>query len=341
MSLQSWLEQRWYGGVTPGLPLRLLSRLFGWLVRRRRRAFLSRQRAIFRPAVPVLVVGNISVGGVGKTPLVIALCKALQQRGYRPGVVSRGYGRHSRGLQRIEACSDAQWVGDEPKLIFSATGCPVAVAERRAEAAQALQAEGRVDLLIADDGLQHYALDRDIEIAVIDGARGLGNGQLLPAGPLREPPQRLEECDFRVSNGHYAGKPEIRMDATIELRPRRLRALGPQARGGVSDQPLEWLQGREVHAVAGIGNPQRFFASLRSLGAQSIEHPLPDHHRFAAADLNWPDDKPVVMTEKDAVKCEHLLRREAFALETDLQLDDEMVERLVQLIETRKPRASV
>nr|WP_225444442.1 tetraacyldisaccharide 4'-kinase [Pseudomarimonas arenosa] len=330
--MQSWLERRWYGGEPPEFWLRGLARLFGWLVARRRRAYLEGRKPVYRAPKPVVVVGNISVGGVGKTPLVIALCRQLQQRGFHPGVVSRGYGRQSRGLQRVTPGCSAQQVGDEPKLIFEATGCPVVVAEYRPQAVQALLEDPSIDLVIADDGLQHYALARDVEIAVIDGERGLGNAQLLPAGPLREAPQRLAECDLRICNGDYPGEPELGIDARMCLRPRRLRAIGRHAERGRVDQSLEWLQGRQVHAAAGIGHPQRFFASLESLGARVIAHPFPDHHSFSAADFCWPDDTPVVVTDKDAVKCAALISREAYALEVSVELDDEIMDRLQRLI---------
>ena len=329
MWLQHWLERRWYGDRAPEWPLRALAWLFARLVARRRAAFNAGKRRRYRADKPVLVVGNLTVGGVGKTPLVIALVRALQQRGLRVGVVSRGYGRNSRGLLRVDAASSADQVGDEPKLIQQSCDCPVVVAESRSEAVRELLKTPAVDLVIADDGLQHYALERDVEIAVVDGARGLGNGRLLPAGPLREPIERLAECDLRVCTGDYRGRQALNFDASIWLQPRRLRALSSQPQAA-SDQALGWLQGRTVHAVAGIGHPERFFASLRALGANPIVHPYPDHHQFVAAELDWSDDLPVVMTEKDAVKLTCVLSREAFALEASVELDDKFVERVLQ-----------
>ena len=346
MLLQRWLERRWYGERAPEWPLRALAWLFGKLVARRRAAFAAGKRRRYRADKPVLVVGNLTVGGVGKTPLVIALVRALQQRGLQVGVVSRGYGRSSSGVQRVESASSAAQVGDEPKLIQQSCNCPVAVAESRSEAVCELLKAHALDLVIADDGLQHYALERDVEIAVVDGARGLGNGQLLPAGPLREPIERLAECDLRVCNGEYQGRHTLNFDASIRLQPQRLRALPSNAQSGIdqprsgadktpTDQALNWLQGRRVHALAGIGHPERFFSSLRALGAKPIVHPYPDHHRFVAGDFDWDDDLPVVMTEKDAVKLPCPLSRQAYALEVSVELEDRFVDRLLQVIQKK------
>lgn len=250
-----------------------------------------------RVATPVVVVGNITVGGTGKTPFTIWLVERLQARGLRVGVVSRGYGRATQGAVVVSPTSTAHEVGDEPLLIQRRTGCSVAVAERRVDAARALASRG-LDVLVSDDGLQHLALVRDVEIAVVDGARRFGNGRLLPAGPLRERPSRLASVDAVIVNhgtalGGRAPSFEMRIDA---LEARRVDETSPA-------QPLASLSGTPVHAVAGIGHPERFFAVLERAGLSIVWHPFPDHHEFRAQDLQFGDDAPILMTEKDAVKC--------------------------------------
>lgn len=277
------------------------------------RSGLARARHL---PVPVVVVGNITAGGSGKTPLTIWLVERLRAAGRWPGVVSRGYGGRERGPMAVTAASDPAQVGDEPVLIARRTGVPVWIARRRTEAGRALlAAHPEVDVLIADDGLQHYALARDVEVAVVDGVRRFGNGLPLPAGPLREPPSRLDRVDAVVVNGGEAGwlstrAPVFRMD----LEPVRLRSLQR------AERVLEpgWLAGRTVHAVAGIGHPERFFATLRALGAEVLPHPFPDHHPFSPRDLPPP---PLVMTEKDAVKCAAFAPEEAWVLEVDAAVE--------------------
>ncbi|WP_081686944.1 tetraacyldisaccharide 4'-kinase [Chitinilyticum litopenaei] len=292
MSLQSWVESRWYGrrGLF-ALLLAPLAQLFGVLAARRRRGQL--QCAVRLP-VPVVVVGNISVGGTGKTPLTIHLAQALSAQGWRPGIVSRGYGGTAKVPVRVRADSDPGYVGDEPVLLARASGVPVFVCHDRAAAGQALlAAHPAVNVILCDDGLQHYRLARDVEIAVIDGARGLGNGLLLPAGPLREPPSRLGGCQAVVINGasdtHWHARQHL-----MTLQPGdcyRLDAPDLRCRSADLPQPLT--------ALCGIGNPQRFFATLRAEGAQFAERALADHHDFVPGDL---PAGTLVVTEKDAVK---------------------------------------
>jgi tetraacyldisaccharide 4'-kinase len=292
--LAAWLERRWYGGVAPEWPLRLLAFVYGAVVRHRRRAFLQRRARTPCAGLPVVVVGNLSVGGAGKTPLVIALAEGLRARGWRPGVISRGYGGSAAGPERVLPQSAPARVGDEPCLIAARSGAPVAIARRRPEALALLAGSREVDLVIADDGLQHYALARDVEILVIDGRRRFGNARLLPAGPLREPPERAAACDFRVVNGGAPEPGEV---------PMRLVLGAARALDGSATQPLSELAGRRVHALAGIGDPERFFDALRALGIEVVPHPFPDHHAFVAADLRFAEPLPLLMTEKDAVKC--------------------------------------
>jgi tetraacyldisaccharide 4'-kinase len=303
-TLAARLQAIWYGGSRPPWPLRALSRLFGLIVRLRRASY---RRGLFhsqRLAKPVIVVGNLTVGGSGKTPLVIWLAQQLRERGLRPGVVLRGYGGRAaagRVPQLVEADSDVALVGDEALLLRLRAGTPVAVGRDRAGAAQRLLAAG-VDVIIADDGLQHLRLARDFEIAVLDAARGVGNGYLLPAGPLREPPQRLSTVDAIVINGEAGGS----LGAAGGKRSFVMRLTGDWLRtlaGTGEGVALATLAGKRVHAIAGIGNPQRFFAQLAAAGLDVVAHAFPDHHRYRAAELEFGDDLPLLMTEKDAVKC--------------------------------------
>ncbi|MCI1709668.1 MAG: tetraacyldisaccharide 4'-kinase [Chiayiivirga sp.] len=307
-SVLAWLEQRWYGGVQPEWPLRCLARLYAAEAARRRRRFLANRASMPRVSLPTLVVGNLTIGGAGKTPLTLALIEALRSRGWKPGVVSRGYGGSATGPERVLAGSDPARVGDEPCLIAARSGAPVAIARRRVEAARLLEASHEVDVLIADDGLQHYALARDLEVLVIDGRRRFGNGAPLPAGPLRDAVARAESCDFRVVNGGEAGDGEVAM----RLEQRHVVPLA----GGTA-QPLSGFEGQRVHAVAGIGDPSRFFAALRGHGIEVVPHPFPDHHAFRAGDFAFKERLPILMTEKDAVKCRRLALPEACVVPVD------------------------
>jgi tetraacyldisaccharide 4'-kinase len=263
------------------------------------RALLYRTGALTaqRLPVPVIVVGNVSVGGTGKTPLVLWLAELLLDAGYRPGIITRGY-RGNESLQVVGATSDPAQAGDEAVLLARRGRAPVFAARDRVAAGRALlEAHPDCDVLISDDGMQHYRLARDIEIAVIDGERGLGNGLMLPAGPLREPRARLRQVDAVVFNGEQAaGLPagfQMRLTGgmfTNLLNPSALRAPGE-------------FQGQRLHALAGIGNPQRFFRTLSALGLSFQAHPFPDHYAYSQADLDFADADAVLMTEKDAVKC--------------------------------------
>jgi tetraacyldisaccharide 4'-kinase len=292
MALIDTLESAWYGHGRAPWWTWPLSKLYGSIVRLRRTLYRAGWLRSVRLQVPVIVIGNLSVGGTGKTPLTIAVADALRARGWRPGVVSRGYGGSQREPMLLTAASTPEQVGDEPCLIH-ASGVPVAIGRDRPAAAQLLLSAG-CDVVIADDGLQHYALARDVEICVIDGVRRFGNRKLLPAGPLREPMSRLADVDFRVCNGGDVAVGEYAMhlhgdDAVVLLNGRR--------------QSLAGFKGQRVHAVAAIGNPVRFFDSLRVIGIDPIEHAYADHHAFAAGDLDFGDALPVLMTDKDAVKC--------------------------------------
>jgi tetraacyldisaccharide 4'-kinase len=292
MTLAETLQQGWYGkGQIPWWCYPLAG-FYGAVVSLRRGLYRRGWLKAVRLPCPVIVVGNLTAGGAGKTPLTLALIDALRTRGYRPGVVSRGYGGKQRGPLLLEAFPDPFEVGDEPALI-RATGVPVAIGRDRPAAAQLLVDAG-CNVLIADDGLQHYRLARDIEICVIDGERRFGNAKLLPAGPLREPLQRLDHVDFRVCNGGEALADEV---------PMRLHGDTARALMDGHEQALSGFSGMQVHAVAAIGHPQRFFASLAARGIELIPHVFADHHAFTPADLAFNDGLPVLMTEKDAVKC--------------------------------------
>lgn len=327
-ALTHWLERRWYGDAAPGFVLRGLSAVFARIARTRRADFVSGRKPGERAGLPVIVVGNLAVGGAGKTPLTIALVEALRERGFSPGVISRGYGRDDvASVHRVAVSDDAQMAGDEPLLIARRTNAPVAVAARRIEAARVLAASKEVDVLIADDGLQHYALARDVEILVVDGRRRFGNGRLLPAGPLREPIERANACDFIVVNGGQAQGDEVPMQLALS------QAIA--LRDG-EFAPLVQFAGEKVHAVAGIGDPERFFTALRAAGVKAIPHAFADHHAFTAADLDFRDAGPVLMTEKDAVKCAAFAQPNWYAVPVRAQLPDFFFDAVARLVRERQ-----
>jgi tetraacyldisaccharide 4'-kinase len=276
----------------------------------------------YRAPVPVVVVGNITVGGTGKTPVVIALVETLQARGIAVGVVSRGYGaRPVAGSHLVTEHSTARDCGDEALLIQRRTACPCAVAPSRPEAVRTLLAAAPVQLILSDDGLQHYALARDLEIAVLDASRGTGNGFCLPAGPLREPLSRLRRVDrvlYRGSDDPDSGV-RYRAVALVNVASEEQRPVGPGSLGEC------------VHAVAGIGQPGQFFASLARLGFQVEPHPFGDHHDYVAADFSALADRPIIMTEKDAVKCRTLAGANAWYLKIEAQLPPGLVDAVAAL----------
>jgi tetraacyldisaccharide 4'-kinase len=299
------MEQRltalWYRESAGFSLLAPLGWLYGLVMAVRRAAYAAGWLRVRGAGKPVIVVGNLTVGGTGKTPLVAWLAQQLSLTGLKVGIISRGYGRSGSAPESVHAESSWREVGDEPMLLASLTGCDVMVSRDRCRGALELVSLG-VDVVIADDGLQHLRLARDCEIVVIDGARGFGNGRLLPAGPLREPASRLRNADIIVVNG----TPEhASLQRGLE-RSLQMSLYGGDAHrvdGLAMPEPLEHFRGRCVHAVAGIGNPQRFFRDLRTRGIELVEHPFPDHHPFTAADLTFGDDLPVLMTQKDAVRC--------------------------------------
>ena len=292
----------WYGDAPVPLGARVLSALYGSLSALRRGAYLKGWFKRRHPGVPVLVVGNITAGGAGKTPLTIALVERLRAEGWNPGVATRGYGREDASAALwADTHTDASVGGDEPVLIAHRTHAPVRVDRDRAAAAKAL-ADAGCDLVLCDDGLQHYRLARDIEIEVVDGRRRYGNGQLLPAGPLRELPERAARCDFRVVNVGTVGAGEA--DTGFGEWPMRLLAEHAEPMLGGRARKLGSFSGQRVHAVAGIGDPERFFGMLRDFGIAVVPHAFADHHQYQAGDFEFGSrELPVLMTEKDAVKC--------------------------------------
>ena len=300
MSTESWLQGVWYGAKAP-LWLKPFSALFGAVSGVRRWGYRTGWLAAQKLDRPVVVVGNITVGGTGKTPLVMWLCEALAQRGFKPGVVSRGYGGQVRGARLVQLTDEASLVGDEPLLMAQRLKVPVAVGRERPRAAQLLIDAG-CRVIVSDDGLQHFALPRDCEIVVIDGTRQLGNRTLLPAGPLREPATRLRSVNAVVSNGE---SPAL-IDLAVPQFTMRLAGEGAHSLAGLAGRPLASFAGEPVHALAGIGHPERFFAWLRLKGLEVIAHALPDHAPIRREDIEFPDSLPVLMTEKDAVKCGRL-----------------------------------
>lgn len=329
-ALRRWLarkfEQAWYERSVLSQFLRPLSWLFLTLASLRRLLYKTGFLKQTSLPIPVIIVGNITVGGTGKTPLVIWIANFLKQAGYKPGIVSRGYGGKANNWpQQVRPDADPIMVGDEAVVISRRTGCPVAVGPDRVADGQALIKYAGVDVIVSDDGLQHYALGRTVEIAVIDGIRRFGNGFCLPAGPLREQRSRLEEVDCRVTNG-VAAQGEIPMryqaDRAINLVSREARL--------VSD-----FRQQPVNAIAGIGNPDRFFNFIRASGIRTTTRAFPDHHLFTAGDIDFPDEEALFMTEKDAVKCQRFARDNWWYIPVEAVLPEEFGVQLIHLLEKR------
>ncbi|MFK0570924.1 tetraacyldisaccharide 4'-kinase [Endozoicomonas sp.] len=344
----------WYnssGGWT--LILKPLSSLFTFLAERRKQRYLRLSR--WSPPVPVIVVGNISVGGTGKTPLVAALVQELQERGYRPGIVSRGFGAESGDYPMlVTSGSDPAEAGDEPVMLARQLDVPLVVDVDRVKAAQYLCSQTDCNLIIADDGLQHYNLQRHIELLVLDGERLLGNRLCLPAGPLREPPERMNSVDMILVNTNSTPV-SMKVDEVESALGRNLPgrdnppgrdkelyyfSLEPSMPVRVTGVSQPAPGSGQVHGVAGIGNPTRFFNTLRSLGFDVIVHPFPDHHAFTPEDITFNDDLPVIMTAKDAVKCSEFADARHWYLPVTTHLSDSCIEQLVAMIEARKPATS-
>lgn len=325
------------------MPLALLYRA---IIAIRRLLYRLNIKKIHHFKVPVIVVGNITVGGTGKTPLVIWLANFLQHQGFKPGIVSRGYGGKAANYpQEVHRNSDPKIVGDEAVLIARHTQCSMVVDPIRVRAVKKLLAETDCNIVISDDGLQHYALGRNVEIAVIDGERGFGNGWCLPAGPLREPVERLESVDFVVLNGNADKSPLAplfqRGELKTKLTPYGVNQYSMNLISGDFCQVIqpnilvsaENFRNKTVHAIAGIGNPSRFFQALRKLGLNIVEHDFPDHHPFRAEDFSFvKKDEIVIMTEKDAVKCEKFVDERFFYLPVQAELPPDFSEQILNKI---------
>lgn len=326
--LTAWYPRTaWHRLLT--LPLRPLSMLTGIVAARRRSAARHTAPESTRPVT--IVVGNITVGGTGKTPLAAQLATVLsQQPNARVGLVARGYGaagdRSAAPARLVATTDDAAEVGDEALLLHQTTGLPVAICRARRRAVELLATHCRCNVVIADDGLQHYDMPRDLEIAVIDGQRGFGNGRLLPAGPLREPVQRLHSVDYVVVNGG------TRPYARWRPIPMQVFAATLTSLQDGRTQPVNAYSGTTVHAVAGLGHPQRFFRELRAHGLHVIEHPFADHHRFRPSDLSFTPDHPILMTAKDAVKCRHFAPANTWTVNAQVKLPAAFLHDLTQRV---------
>lgn len=331
MKTESFSEKvlrAWYQGSPWLLPLYPLSWLVALVARRRLRQYRANPGSA---PVPVVVVGNITVGGTGKTPVVVALCEFLQQRGLKVVVVSRGYGsRASQYPLHVDASTDVTQAGDEPLLIARRTGSPVLIDPDRRRALDFAMQQFSPDVIISDDGLQHYALPRDMEIVVVDGARGLGNGRCLPAGPLREPAERLDQCDWVVVNGaERAAFPGATVMMLDSADPVNLKT-------GASMVLEDFIVRRPFcHAVAGIGNPERFFSTLEASGLRIERHAFPDHHDFSDSDFQAFSSDTVLMTEKDAVKCQSFAGDDWWYLPVTARLPTVLFEEVLAVVKRR------
>ena len=307
-----------------------LSLVYCALVVLRRKLYMKGVLKSQKADIPVVVIGNIVVGGSGKTPLLIALCEYVKSKGYKPGVVSRGYGGRygdsNSDVKQVAVDDTAELVGDEPLMIHQRTGVPVVVCADRARAVEKLLADNDCDIVFSDDGMQHYRMARDMEIAVVDAERRFGNGFTLPAGPLRERRSRLDETDLVVFNGQVGGH------CSYSLQGRTVK----QVAGVVSKDISEFSPQSTIHAVAGIGNPARFFDQLRRSGFEVIEHAFADHHQYQQQDFDGWQDDCIIMTEKDAVKCINLALADAWYLEVEAVFSDlleaQLEEKLLPLL---------
>lgn len=332
--MERWFLRLWYEQTSPPVWLLPLSWLFAAAIALRRRLYAAGWLHSQRLPVPVLVVGNLTVGGTGKTPLTIALVQALRQDGWRPGIICRGYGAGTQAVHPVVPGDDPAEAGDEAVLMASRCAVPVWVGRDRCAAGRALlRAHPDVNLLVSDDGLQHLALGRTMEIAVVDGERLFGNGALLPAGPLREPCARLETVDAVVTNGAR----QAPLSRTVPQFAMTLRPMGwVPLRGGEGTQNVGHFAGRVAHAVAGIGHPQRFFRLLEALGVRAIPHVFPDHHPFLRDELRFEPSAPLLMTEKDGIKCRKFALADSWMLPVEADMDPALVALVGQTLRRRE-----
>ena len=317
-----WVNSIWYGHNTLANLLLPLSGVFSLAAKIRQ---WQQTKSNVKFSTPVIVVGNITVGGTGKTPMVTALIKELQQQGYKPGVASRGYGGQAKHAIIVSQSHNAEQVGDEPIIIFNATHATVVVGQNRLEIIEELIKLHNCDVIICDDGLQDYRFQHDIEIIMVDGHRVFGNHKLLPAGPLREPINRLQKADFVIATDKPV--PAVSGDCMKLQLVECVQLTHPE-----NKRPLTEFKDQLVHAVAGIGNPERFFNSLVSLGLNVIEHPYPDHNHYKMSDFSFSDQNPILMTQKDAVKCSQLSLDNAWYVPVQTILPDSFMPRLTALL---------
>ena len=316
---QGFLIDAWYKKSVWLYLLSPLTVLFSALVRWRKNSYLKNPSKVWKSAVPIVVVGNISMGGTGKTPLVKYIASELKKRGFKPGLVSRGYGGKYSGTLEVTSETTFKQTGDEAQLL-SKLQLPFFIDKDRSRAARTLQDKYDCDVIISDDGLQHYKMDRKLEIAVIDGARRLGNGLAFPAGPLREPKSRLKDVDFIVNNGGPTEGNEILMT----LNPAKFIHLNSGKEYAVDSWPMH----KQVHAVTGVGNPNRFFDLLSRLDFEFDKNPFPDHHKYSKRDLYYLDHLPILMTEKDAAKCRHFNNSKIWYLSIEAKIESQFIDRL-------------
>ena len=333
--MYNWVERVWYEDGRFGWLLLPLSALYWCVISIRRLLYDNGVLRVHKAGAPVVIVGNLTAGGTGKTPTVLWLVEQLRGRGFSPGVVSRGYsGSQSGTSMRVEADSEAAVVGDEPVLLARRSGCPVVVDPDRVRAAEMLVEDG-VDVIVADDGLQHFRLARDYEICVVDGSRGLGNRRLLPAGPLREGTHRLDDVEQVLVNGKLRASGHELTVAEQNAISFELVATEACRLNGSLVRPLERFADTTVHAVAAIGNPQRFFDLLRMQGIQVIEHRFPDHAPLRKRDLDFGDEFEVFMTEKDAVKLDRDMKDKYWYIPVELHMDPVEAAPMLEQIESR------
>ena len=320
---QYWYRSDFLASLLAGFLLPL-SWLYCAVAVTRRKVYQLSLKKSYAAEVPIVVIGNIVVGGSGKTPLLISICEFIKDNGYKPGVVSRGYGGKVNGLKQVHESDSAELVGDEPLMIRQRTGVPVVVGADRVAAVHYLLEHNQCDVVLSDDGLQHYRMQRNVEIAVIDSNRGFGNGFCLPAGPLRERVSRLNDVDMVVYNGATDETDAERAeDCSYVLKVEDICHLNRDERARLSS-----FNGKKVHAVAGIGDPSRFFSQLCDDGIDIVEHAFPDHHAYAQADFSGWEKDCIVMTEKDAVKCRHLSLPDAWVVSVQADMSDLLVSQL-------------
>ncbi len=330
-SIEKWLVSEWYGARVPRWYLRMLVPLYRGAFLRHSEKTGQGVQAMYQACLPVIIVGNITVGGSGKTPLVIHLCQLASQLNLRPGIASTGYGRHGHETCLVQASSDARLCGDEPVMLATRTGAPVVVAKNRLDAVKTLE-NMDLDLIISDDGLQQIDLYRDAELCVIDGERGLGNTQLLPAGPLRETPDRLTSVDFVVSKGPWSKRPDNLVTNVMHLDATVIRSLNDDSEYP-ADQFAHSNTGKLYHAFAGIGHPEQFFMLLENLNIRICRHAMPDHHRYTIKDFRpLTDQSLIIMTEKDAVKCRSLGLKNAWYVPVASRVEGEFDDQVKTLM---------